>query len=83
MGVEYPYHHLPQDFHQYYPTEIPVSLWDQDDGLPVALLRKVIFSEDGLDQTGKLLPEGGVGFFLSPLPDITIGGRSSVRINNR
>ena len=55
------YHHrLPQHLYQTYSTEVPISLWYQDDGLTVTLLHEGTLSESGLDQSYNLLPVGGV-----------------------
>ena len=64
-AIQYPHQRLPQKLHQYYPEEVPVSLWDQYRGLQGALLYEVTLTEGGLDQTNNFTPAGRVGGLFS------------------
>ena len=46
--IKYTSRRLPQHLHQTYPAELSIPLWDQDDGLPGALLQEVNLTEGGL-----------------------------------
>ena len=49
-AIQYPRYRLPKDLNQSDVTEVTIPLWDYDDGLTGALLRKVTLAEGGLDQ---------------------------------
>ena len=60
--IQYPRYGLPEYLKQLDAVEVAVTLWDQDNGLTGALLRKVTLMEGGLDQTFELLPENGIRY---------------------
>ena len=64
-AIKYTCHHIPQQFYQAHPTEVPIPLQDKDKGLTGALLREADLAEGGPDHTDDLLPEDGVGGIFS------------------
>ena len=55
-----PCHGLPEDLNHIDATEVAVTFWDKDYGLPGTLLRKVNLTEIHMDQANEHLPFRGV-----------------------
>ena len=54
--IQYPRYGLPEYLKQLDAAEVAVTLWDQDNGLTGALLRKVTLTEICLDQVNVHIP---------------------------